>query len=74
MKPYHYGSTVRSTLSVQGTVTRGRVSAGTRKGQTFTANGRTVIENRVEGKIRDFTVLDSNGRAEARIAADSIVF
>lgn len=71
---YNYGSTVRRTQWVSGTVTRGKRHANTVKGQTFNAGGRTVIENRVEGRVRDFTVIGSDGRAEARLAPDAQMY
>lgn len=71
---YNYGSSIRPASWVSGTVIRGSRHAGTRKGETFNAGNRTVIENRVEGRVRSFTVIGSDGRAEARLAPDARVW
>ena len=71
---YNYGSTVRPASWVSGTIVRGIRRTNTRKGETFNAGNRTVIENRVEGRVRSFTVLGSDGKAEARLAPDARIF
>lgn len=71
MHDYNYGADVRQTRWVQGTVIRGSRHAGTRKGTTFNAGGRVVIENRMDGRVRSFSVIGRDGRREATLAPDA---
>lgn len=69
---YGYVGHVRTARSVAGTVEQG--GNGFRKGDPFVQPFRTtVLENRVNGSIRSFTVLDSTGRRITRLGPDALL-
>ena len=71
---YNYGADVRQSRWVKGTVIRGSRLANTRKGEQFSAGDRVVIENRMDGRVRSFSVIGHDGRREATLAPDAQVW
>lgn len=73
MPNYSYTSTRFNARQVTGTVSEGKVKAGTRKGESFSANDREVIENRKNGVLTSVSVL-SGGVTVARLSPDARIW
>lgn len=66
---YGYRSiTTRAPRGVAGTIMRGNLAKGQRRGQAFhTTLGSNVLLNMVDGEMRSVTVLNRAGEAVARL-------
>lgn len=73
MNNYGYRAIPARVNGIAGTIQRGSIARGQRKGQNFVHNGAVdIVENRVNGKMTSVTVLDIDGRARARLYPDAL--
>lgn len=70
---YGYRAVPVHAVRVAGTIQRGSVARGQRKGDPFVRNGRQVVLlNNVNGETRSVTVLNPDGSAAARLEPSAL--
>jgi len=75
MQNYGYRSITTTVPGIAGSIERGSVARQQRKGDRFILTSPVrIILNRVDGQQSHITVLDSDGRAMARLNADTALY
>jgi hypothetical protein len=73
MQNYGYRGITTKVPGIAGTIERGNLAAGQRKGERFVLSAPvTITLNRTDGVLTHITVLDDDGAALARIAPNAI--